>query len=162
MGIWNWLDWVMGLIYGGAPWGWATLAGTGRWHCFKGMRYGGAQQDRGDGIDLWWHTMMVQHWLDLGDGIDLWGAPWGCATGSGDRIDLWGCTTLARSGRGDWFMWMRHGGAQHWLDRGDGIDSWGCVEWQSTIWLLNLNDDAMCPHVWRWYKCVECVWLRGW
>ena len=52
--------------------------------------------------------------------------------------------------------------ARHWLDRGHGIDSWECAKWQSTIWLLNLNDDTMCPHVWRWGKCAECVWLRGW
>ena len=44
---------------------------------------------------------------------------------------------------------------------GDGIDSFGQAKWQSTIWLLNLNDDTMCPHVWRWGKCAECVWLRG-
>ena len=44
--------------------------------------------------------------------------------------------------------------ARHWLDWRDGIDSWGRVKWQSTIWLLNvnnkvlygcyINDDTMC------------------
>ena len=42
------------------------------------------------------------------------------------------------------------------------MDSLGRAKWQNTIWLLNLNDDTMCPHVWRWGKCTECVWLRGW
>ena len=46
--------WVMGLSYGGMPWGRAT--GSGRWIWFVGERHGGAQ-----------------HWLDLGDGIDLCG-----------------------------------------------------------------------------------------
>ena len=34
--------------------------------------------------------------------------------------------------------------ARHWLDWGYGIDSWWRVECQSTIRLLNLNDDTMC------------------
>ena len=102
--------------------------GTGRWHWFMGMRYGAAQPNRGDGIDLWWHTMGVRHWLDLGDGIDVWGRTMG----------------------------VRDTG----LVRGNGIDLWERAEWQSTIWFLNSNDDTMCPHVWHWGKCAECVWLR--
>ena len=37
------------------------------------------------------------------------------------------------------------------------IDSWGCAKWQSTIWVLKVNDDTMFPHVWHWGKCAECV-----
>ena len=154
----HWLDRGDGIDL----WGCATLAGTGLWHWFMGTRHGGARLDRGDGIDLWGHAMGVRHWLDVGDGIELWG----CAMGARDWIGVmelicggepWGCTTLTRSGRWDWFMWTRNGGARHWLDRGDGIDSLGRAKWQSTIWLLNLNDDTMCPPVWRWGKSAECV-----
>ena len=61
-----------------------------------GMRYGGAQLDQGDGIDLWWHTMGVRHWLDLGDGIDLWGCAMGAQLYRGNRIDLRGRAMGAR------------------------------------------------------------------
>ena len=46
----------MALIYGDALWGHAI------W---------------GDRIDLWWHTIGVQCWLDLGIGIELWGRTMG-------------------------------------------------------------------------------------
>ena len=221
-GRWDWfmgardIGWirVMGLIHGGSPWGHVTLAGSGWWDWFIGARHGGKWLwlDRGDGfdswglttlarlgngIDLWWlpdtgwngamaliygdtswgcatgsgkwdwfvgHTMGVRHWLDVGDGIELWG----CAMGTRDWIGAvelicrgapWGRTTLTWSGR--WNVGVPWG-ARHWLDWGDGIDLWERAKWQSTIWLLNLNDDAMCPHVWRWGKCAKCIWLRGW
>ena len=169
-------------------WGHATLAGSGRWDWFMGHamgpcdtgwigamglihraspwgRHGGARLDRGDGIDLWGSAMGVRHWPDVGDGIELWGR----AMGARDWIGAMklicggapkGHTTLTRSWWWGWFMWAHHGGARHWLDRGDGIDSWGRAKWQNTIWLLNLNDDTICPHVWRWGECTDCVWLR--
>ena len=132
MGAHDWI-WEMGLICGGMPLGcntgwdtsWGRATGSGRWDWFVGARHGGATL-AGCG---WWYWFM--------------GAFHGGATGSG-RWNWWGRTTLARSGWGDWFMWARHEGAQHWLDWGYGIDSWGRVEWQSNIWLLNLNDNTMC------------------
>ena len=71
-----------------------------------GTRHGGAGLDRGDGIDLWGHAMVVRDWLDVGDGIELWGH----AMGARDWIGVmklicggepWGRTTLTRSGRWD-------------------------------------------------------------
>ena len=106
---------MMRLIYGGLPWGYVTLAGSGWWDWFMGVCHGG-----------------VQHGLDPSDGIDLWG----CVMGVRDWIGMmaliggvapWGHTTLAGSGRWDWFIGVRHGGKQPWLDRGDGFDSWGLV-----------------------------------
>ena len=164
-----------------------------------GMRHGGAWLDRGDGIDWWGCTMGARDtgWIrEMGliheahdiawigaMGLIHGGTPWGLGTlaGSGrwdwfigarhggarpwldrgDGFDWWVLVTLAGPGWWDWFMWARSGGAWHWLDRGNGIDSWGCANGK-VIWLLNLNDDTMCPHVWRWGKCAECVWLRGW
>ena len=160
------------MIHGGSPWGHATLAGSGRWDWFIGARNGGEWPwlDRGDGFDSWglgyWLDGAmgliyggVRHWLEWGDDIDLWG----CAMGARDWI---GAMELicggARSGWWDWFMGARHGGARHWLDWGDGVDSWEHAKWQSTIWLMNVNDNTMYPHVWRWGKCAECVWLRAW
>ena len=135
----------MGLFHGGMRFGHTTLAGSGRWGWLMGVCH--------------WDT---RHWngemaLIYGDAL------WGRATWSG-RWDWFavahhGGATLAGSGRWDWCMGTHHGGARHWLDRGDGIDSWERAEWQSTIWLLNSNDDTMCPYVWRWGKCAECVWL---
>ena len=64
---------AMGLIDGDVPWGYATLErgdGIDLWGCVMGAC-------NLIGIDLWWHTMGVQHWLDLGDGIDLWGRTMG-------------------------------------------------------------------------------------
>ena len=125
-------DWIreMGLICGGMPLG----CDTG-WDMSWGRGTGS-----GDGIDLWGHAMGVPHWLDVGDEIDLSGR-WNWFVEANDG----GChTTLARSGLRDWFMWARHESAQHWLDWGYGIDSWGSVERENTIWLLNLDDDAMC------------------
>ena len=49
------------------------------------------------------------------------------------NLSTWGRTALTRSGRWDWFMWARNGGTRHWLDRGDGIDSWGRAKWQSNM-----------------------------
>ena len=109
----------------------------------------------------------------LGDGIDLWG----CALGVRDTgwiraMELiYGVCDSGWIGRWDWFVgahctgWIGavglvYGSPRYWL--GDGIDSWGCAKWQSNIWLLKLNDDTMCPHVWCWGKCAECIWLRGW
>ena len=145
---------AMGLIYGGAwhwmergdgidLWGlvWGRVTGSGRWDWFLGARHGGATLD---GCGLWAGVMGACYGgvqLDRGDGMDLWGR-------------AMGRTTLTKSVRWDRFMWARNGGTRHWLDRGDGIDSWGHAKWQSTIWLLNLNDDTMCPHVWRWGKCA--------
>ena len=134
----GWWDWFMGACHGGM-WHWldrgngvdlwrcAALAGMGWWDWFMGACYGGT-----------WH------WLDQGDGIDLWGcaigacitgwigamgliygdAPWGCATGSG----WWDWLVGSAMGERDtgWIreMWLIHGGTRHWLDRGEGIDSW--------------------------------------
>ena len=130
-----------------------------------GTRHGYARLDPADGIHFWGHAMGVRHWLDVGDGLELWGHAMGACNWIRVMESIcggepWGPMTLANSGRWDWFMWARNGGARHRLDRGNGIDSWGPARWQSTIWLLNLNDDTMCPHVWHWGKCAECVWLR--
>ena len=104
-GLWHWWDRGDGIDLRG----WATLAGTGRWHWFMGMHQGGSRLDQRDGIDLWGRTMGVWHWLDVGDGIELWGR----AMGAHDWIGameltcggaLWGHTTLTRSGRWDRFM----------------------------------------------------------
>ena len=167
MGIWNWLDQAMGLIYGGVPWG------VQHW------------LDRGDGIDVWGCIMGACDWIRVMELI-CGGRVMGCVTlaGSGrwdwfmgvhhggtwlDRAmevicggAPWGRATLARSGGRDWFIGTCHGGVRCWLDWGDGTDFGGRAKWQNTMWLLNLNDDTMCPHVWRWGKCSECVWLRGW
>ena len=135
-------DWIgeMGLTWGGmllgCDTGWDPSLGcgteSGRWDWFAGGCHGDAR-----------------HWLDVGDEIDLWGRSMGARNWI-RAMELicggkpWGRTTLARSGWRDWFMWARHEGMRHWLDWGYGIDSWGHVKWQSTIWLLNLNDDTMC------------------
>ena len=103
---------TMGLIHGGARpwldrgngfdwWGFATLAGPGRWDWFMGV------------CDTGWNGAMA---LIYGD------ASWGCATGSG-RWDWFvgarhGGATLAEMGQWHWFMGTRHGGAR--LDQGDG------------------------------------------
>ena len=148
-----------------------------------GIRHGGTRLDWGDGIDFRGHAIGVWHWLghvmgmrlDQRDGIDLWG----------DGIDLWryvmgaydwigemgficgsmplgcdtGCTTSwghgTESGRWDWFVGERHGGAtlvgcEWWdwfmgvfhgdaqLDRDDGIDLWrrtmGCITLAWSAW----------------------------
>ena len=133
---------VMGLIYGGVPWG---------------MQHG---LDRGDGIDLWdtsWgHTTGSGRW-DWFEGAilaecELWDWFIGVFHGGRNWIgamelicggEPWGRMTLARSGWGDWFMWVRHEGVRHWLDWGYGIDPWARVEWQSAIWLLNVNDKVL-------------------
>ena len=117
-GVWHWLERVMGLIQG------ACHGGT-------------------------------QHWLDQGDGIDT---SWGHTTGSGrwdwfEGARYWdvmlagtrhGGTT--GSERWDWFvdyeivaMGLIHGAcrmAKYYMVAE--------CKWQSTIWLLNVNDDTMC------------------
>ena len=159
---------AMGLIHGGTPWGHATLAGSGQWDRFMGVRdpdwigamvlIDGSSRhwlDRRNGIDLWGHVMGVRdwiremgliwghamgvwHWLDVGDGIELWGH----AMGACDWIGVmelicggepWGRMTLTRSRRWDWFMWACNGGTRYWLDRGDGVDSWGRAKWQNNM-----------------------------
>ena len=175
--------WGRVTLAGSGRWVWLMGAHDTVWPGAMGSIDGGARHglERGDGIDLWGRVMEAHDWIgemglicggtpwvcDTGwmwaMGLSYGGVLWGHRNGSGDGIDLWErTTTLTRSGRWDWFMWARNGGARHWLDRGDEIDSWGHCQMTSTIWLLNLNDDTMCPHVWRWGKCAECVWLRGW
>ena len=100
----------MGLIHWGLPWGHAILAGSGQWGWFMGMRHGGGRLDRGDGIDWWGCDMGACLIREMG--LIHGGTPWGHATPAG-------------SGRWDWFIGARHGGARPWLDRGDGFDSWG-------------------------------------
>ena len=103
--------------------------------------------DRGDGIDLWGHVMGVRDWIGQ-MGLICGGTPWGCDTGWIWAMGLsygggqWGRATLAGLGQWDWLM--------------------GTCQMTKVIGLLNLNNDTMCPHVWRWGKCVECVWLMGW
>ena len=131
----------------------------------------------GDGIDLWGCAMGVcdTGWIGA-TGLIYGDVSWGHATGSG----RWNWYVGAHHGECN-TRWIRakgliHGGAP-WVQAtgsGNGIDLWGCtmgvrdtgwigaMEWQSTIWLLKLNDDTMCLHVWRWGKCAECVWLTGW
>ena len=48
----------------------------------------------------------------------------GCIRGMGliYRDVSWGCPT--GSGRKNRFVGVCHGDARHWLDRGDGIESW--------------------------------------
>ena len=178
-GVWTWLDRGDGFDW----WGLATLAGPGRWvwfmgvrdtgwnggwHWFMGTHHGGVQLDQGDGIDLCGHAMGCDTGWMWAIGLSYGGVPWGRTTGSGWW--MW-----------NWFVGESHRGARHWLDLGDGVDlcgrtmgvrdtGWiramglihGDVPNDKIIWLLNLNDDTMCPHVWRWGKCAECVWLRGW
>ena len=86
----------------------------------------------------------ARHWLEWGSGVDLWGritgwigaialiyggVSWGVGggggTGSGDGIDWWGCAMGACDTGWIRKMGVIHGGMRHWLDRGDGIDSWG-------------------------------------
>ena len=129
---------VMGLIYGGVPWG---------------MQHG---LDRGDGIDLWdtsWgHTTGSERW-DWFEGARHWDVTLavtrhGGATGS-ERWDWFvgarhGGAILAGCELWDWFIGVFHGGrnwiramelicggepwgAWHWLDLGEGIDLCGRV-----------------------------------
>ena len=138
-------DWFMGARIGAQDTGW-----IGRWDWFMGACHGGMWHwlDRGNGIDLWqcaaldgmglWDWFMgachggTRHWLDLGDGIDLWGCAMGaCSTGWIVAMGLiygdasWGWAT--GSWWWHWLVGLRHGGARHWLDPGDGIDSWGLI-----------------------------------
>ena len=159
--MWQWLDLGNGIV----SLGHATLAGAGKWGWF--MAVWGTGWNGVMGLIQGACHRGTWHWLDQGDGIDLWGCAVGHATRAGSgRWDWfmgyvmgahdwigemglicggepWGRMTLARSGWGDWFMWARHEGVRHWLDWGYGIDPWARVEWQSTIWLLNVNDKVL-------------------
>ena len=133
--------------------------------------------DRGDGIDLWGHAMGGGgggggwRWLDRGDGIELWGRAMGARNWIGvmELIrggEPRGCTTLTRSGRWDWFMWARNGGARHWLDRGDGIDSWGRAKWQSNMvaefkWQYHVSSCLALRYVWLVKGLVDANWWVG-
>ena len=125
MGIWNWLDWVMWLIYGGVPWWRTTLAGSGWWDWLMGTCHGGARLDRVMGLICGGAPWGARHRLDLGDGIDLWGHAigahdtgwigwrhwfmgahdigWIGAMGLIHGGTPWGCVTLAKSG---WWVWL--------------------------------------------------------
>ena len=171
---------VMGLIYGGVPWGmqhgldrgdgidlwdtsWGYTTGSGRWDWFEGARHWDvtlAGTRHGDTTESERWDWFVGACHGVGGGGDdtgwMWimrliyrGIPWGGRNwiGAMELIcggEPWGRMTLARSGWGDWFMWARHEGVRHWLDWGYGIDPWARVEWQSTIWLLNVNDKVLC------------------
>ena len=117
MGIWNWLDRAMGLIYE---------------VCHGGIRHWLYQ---GDGVDLQGRVMGAPGWIGAIESI-CGGVPWGRTSlaGSGDGIESWGYVTLAGLGRWNCFMgtrdtgWSRamgliYGGVWHWLERGDGSDS---------------------------------------
>ena len=188
MGNWNWLDWAMGLIYGGVPWGRAARAGSGRLDRFMGMPHWGARLDRGDGIDWWgcamgrvtlagsgrWDWFMGAHdigWIGA-MGLIHGGTPWGHATLAGlgwwdwvIRGAPWGRATLAGSGRWVWLMGARntgwtgamgsiYGGAQHWLEQGDGIDLWGSVmeapDWIGEMGLICGGTPWGCDTGWMW------------
>ena len=155
------------------------------WTGAMGLIYGGAQHwlERGDGIDLWGRVKGVRDWI--GEmGLICGGTPWGYNTGCMWAMGLsYGgvpCGRATRLGWWNWFVGKSNGGTRHWLDPGDGIDLCGCVMgsrdtgwiWamglthgdvqnDKVIWLLNLNDNTMCPHVWCYGKCAECVWFRG-
>ena len=155
----GWWDWFMGVCRGACNTGWIGAMGL-----IYGIRHGGTRLDRGDGIDLRGHAIGMWRWLghvmgtrlNQRDGIFFVGA---CHGGGGGVFhggrnwigamelicggEPWGRMTLARSGWGDWFMWARHEGVRHWLDWGYGIDPWARVKWQSTIWLLNVNDKVL-------------------
>ena len=109
----------------------------GVWHWLGHVM--GARLNQRDGIDLWGHDMGVRHWLDVNDEIDLWGYSMGARNWIGTMELIYG------------------GEPWCWLVLGEGIDLCGhvmrardtgwigvMVEWQSTIRLLNLNDDTMC------------------
>ena len=74
-----------------------------------------------------------------------WGLAMGaCDTGWIGAMGLiygcvpWGYAAWAGSGRLDWFMGMRHGGA--WLDRFDGIDWWGwAMGARDTGWIREMG-----------------------
>ena len=52
----------------------------------------------------------------------------------------YGRTTWAGLGWWDWFMGACHGGTQHWLDRGVGIDSWGlAMGTHGTCWIREMG-----------------------
>ena len=161
---------AMGLIHGGTPWGHATQAGSGRWDWFMGYVMGAHDWIRFEGACHWDVTLAgTRHGGATGSkrwdrfvgarhggatlaGCELWDWFMGVFHGARNWIgamelicrgEPWGRMTLARSGWGDWIMWARHQGVPHWLDWGYGIDSWRRVEWQSTIWLLNVNDKVL-------------------
>ena len=180
-GAWN-TGWIgaIGLIYGIRHGGtrldrgdgidlWGHAIGV--WHWLGHVM--GVQLDQRDGIDLWGHATGVGHWLDVNDKIDLWGYSMGAPNwiGAMELIcggEPWGRMTLAISGWGDWFMWACHEGTRSWLDWGYGIDSWGRVEWQSTIWLVRGRDPLVvwrgcAPHILnhQWVRVGGVVCVRG-
>ena len=93
----------------------------------------------------------MRHWLDRGDGINLWVCAMDvCSMGWIRAIGLiygdvsWGCMT--GSVWWDWLVGLRHGGARHWLDQGDGIDSWGHAALAGSgrrDWLISARHGAM-------------------
>ena len=160
---------VMGLIYGGVPWGmqhgldrgnridlwdmsWGHTTGSGRWDWLEGARHwdltlAGTRHGGATGSERWDWFVGARHGGATLAGCELWDWFMGVFHGARNWIGAMElicggepCMTLARSGWRDWFMWERHEGARQWLDWGYGIDLWGPVEWQSTIWLLNVNE----------------------
>ena len=108
MGIWNWLDWVMWLIYGGG----AMVAYDTGWIRVMGLIDGDMSWGRATGS---------------GDGIDLWGRAMGSSTPAGSGRWDWFMGACHRGARHwlDRVTALIHGGTRHWLDQGAGIDSWG-------------------------------------
>ena len=117
-------DWIreIGLICGGH--GGATLAGCEWWDWFMGVFHGGAQLDQGDEIDLWRRTMGAHDtgyiWVR---GLIYVGVSWGRAMLAG--LGLW-----------DWLITGACRMAKYYMVAE--------CKWQSTIWLLNVNDDTTC------------------
>ena len=111
-------DWFVGARHGGA-----TLAGCEWWDWFMGVFHGGTQLDQGDGIDLWRRTMGAH---DIGyiwvRGLIYVGVSWGRAILAG--LGLW-----------DWFMGACRMAKYYMVAE---------CKWQSTIWMLNVNDDTTC------------------
>ena len=77
--------------------------------------------------------MGARNWIGVMELI-CGGEPWGRTTlDPGDGIDLCGCAMGARD-----TGWIGAMGLIHWDVPNDSV-----------IWLLNLNDDTMCPYGWR-------------
>ena len=155
-GRWDWFmgyvmgahDWIgeMGLIWGGTPLGcdagWDTSWGRD-WIREMGLICGGMPWGGGGGGGGGGAILAGCELWDWFIGVFHGGRNW---IGAMELIcggEPWGRMTLARSGWGDWFIRARHEGVRHWLDWGYGIDPWARVEWQSTIWLLNVNDKIL-------------------
>ena len=119
-------DWIreMGLICRDTPWG----CDTG-WMWMMRLIYGGIPWGRATGSERWNWFVEANHgawqWLDLGEGID-----------SCRHVMR---ATLAGLGLWDWFI--------DWFMGACRMTKYYMVaecKWQSTIWLLNVNDDTMC------------------